>query len=678
MGDRYELAIVGTGLFGAALAYHAAQDARSRVLALDLDPSPYGPNGTSASAGILSLQGWDRWDLAVVHESEREYRAIAESMGATAPRPLGGLRVARTEPGERWLERVRRVLEREGVPAHRVSAGEARDLVPYADLRDLRSGLFTPDDALLAPTELRDAYLRAARRRGVELRSLAGPAPLSRDEEGWRFEEPVNARARTIVLAAGAATKSLLRTLGHPLPLAPFRAQAARIRPRPLVAPFATLHDLDWNVYVRPDRWGRLLLGDGSGAHEEDPARWSADADPEFVVHVRTAVRELLSGCDLSTVESAWAGLCVASPDRYPLVGAVPGAAGLFVASGFNGFGTMRAAGLARRLAEAIRSGRWDRLAPADPARFAGAPAPFDPRPEFPLEGPEEVDLRPRPPTDPRPSFEPISPDGGAELRFRVLTEPGELAALSWSEISEWFDPFLPLFAGDALRTGGRVELAEESGVVRGVRLFGASEGVASGFTRLRRVAERFVEETDAGGIYLEEPWRFAGRPVELFAADLRDWVPPERLRNPVRIGTPEDLPQIGRLLRAELGPGVDPWIASLPRREETSFVGEIDRRVVAVSWLSRVGAYGRGHSFVVHPRYRGLGFGTDLLLARMLWLQRTGGRQVVSEIYGGNAASRIAAERAGMARVGQMYHVRRGDGDRGPTAAAPRTSGTP
>jgi len=42
-----------------------------------------------------------------------------------------------------------------------------------------------------------------------------------------------------------------------------------------------------------------------------------------------------------------------------------------------------------------------------------------------------------------------------------------------------------------------------------------------------------------------------------------------------------------------------------------------------------------------------------------MLWLESTGGRQVVSEIYDGNVASRTAAERAGMALVGRMYHFR-------------------
>jgi RimJ/RimL family protein N-acetyltransferase len=45
-----------------------------------------------------------------------------------------------------------------------------------------------------------------------------------------------------------------------------------------------------------------------------------------------------------------------------------------------------------------------------------------------------------------------------------------------------------------------------------------------------------------------------------------------------------------------------------------------------------------------------------------MRWLQGRGVQRVVSEIYAGNAASQIAAEAAGMAHVGDMFHYRTGN----------------
>ena len=661
MSERFDVAILGAGLFGSALAYHlVGREPPLRVLAVDVASAPRQPSATATSAGILSFQGWDPWDLAIVRESAQEYSRVAEEEGAELVRTNGGLRVARTEAGARWLERVARTLRHEGIETRSVSAGEIRDLVPLAMLEDVRAGLLPVADALLSPTELQQAYRRAAVRAGLVLREGTGVLPLEHGPlGGWQLGGDPPAAADILAIAAGAWPKALLAGLGHSLPLSPFRAQALRLRPRPLLAPFPTLHDLDWDVYVRPANLGRMVVGDGTGTHEEDPLDWKADAEPAFVEQTLDAVTALFAPLDSIHVESAWAGLCVASPDRFPLVGRVPDGRGLYVATGFNGFGTMRAAGLARRLAESIRTDRWQALRPADPQRFRSPAAAFDPRPEFPLEAEEETTAPPRDASGLEDLGAGPEVRPGASIRYRLLDRLDEVDALRWSALSEWFEPFLPQFAKDSLRTGGRVEVAEEDGVVRGLLLFGSSEGVASGFTRMRRIAADYLEPRETGGVYLEEPWQAGGEAVEIFAADLRDWEERERMRNPVRIARPEDLPELGKLMRAELGPGVAPWLATLPRPEETAFVCEIDGRLAGVSWLARAGAGARGHTCVVHPRFRGRGIGTDLLTARMRWLRRTGARLVVSEIYDGNVASRTAAERAGMALVGRMYHFR-------------------
>lgn len=672
MADRFDVAVLGTGIFGSALVHDLLRAPALRVIAFGTEGRALRRDATAASAGILSLQGWDPWDLALVRESAEEYRLLAEEEGIEPVRTDGGVRVARTEEGSRWLERVRRVLEREGAGARWLGPGERRELWPFADLEGVRSALFTPEDATVSPEELRDAYRRRAARAGAEIRPLPEPFALAPiPGHGWRIGEEPAAVADALVVAAGAHSKRILAELGFHLPLAPFRAQAARWRPRPLLAPFPTLHDLDLDLYLRPAPFGELLVGDGTGRTEEDPDRWEENAEAAFLEGMRAALGELLPGRPVH-LDLGWAGLCVASPDRYPLVGRVPGAERLYLGSGFNGLGTMRAAALARRLAEAIRSDRWEALAPADPARFPPRPGPFAPRPEFPLEGPESEEGPPRGPESP-PAALSTPADG---IRYRPLFDPRAVDGLRWAPLSEWFDPFLPLFAKDALRTGGTVEVAEvEDGRLRGLALTGSSEGVGSVFTRTRAIAQRYLDRREPAGIYLEAPGGSGAEPVELFAASLPEWAPEERLRHPVRIARPDDLPRLRGLMRGELGPGVDPWIATLPRPEETAFLCEVDGRPVGVSWLTRVGVFARGHSFLVAPRYRGLGIGTDLLLARMLWLKRTGARRVVSEIYDGNAASRAAAERAGMALVGRMYHLRPPARADGPVRSGARRS---
>ena len=272
------------------------------------------------------MQGWDPWDLAIVRESIEEYRRLAEEEGGEPVRRNGGLRVARTEEGARWLDRVRRVLEQEGTEARQLGAGEMRELLPFADLADVRAGLYTPDDSTLSSTALKEAYLRAAGRQGAQFRQEAATAtaePLP--ARGWRIGEEPAVVADALVVAAGAWSKEILARLGRPLPLAPFRAQALCLRPRPLLASFPTLHDLDLNMYLRPASLGRVLAGDGTGSREENPSGWDPNADGPFVEQMVGAASDLLSGLGSIKVESAWAGLCVASPDRFPLVGRVPG-----------------------------------------------------------------------------------------------------------------------------------------------------------------------------------------------------------------------------------------------------------------------------------------------------------------------------------------------------------------
>lgn len=676
-GDGGPLTILGGGIFGSALAFHLAALGAARIRCLDWTD---GHSGTSRSSGILTTVGWDPWDLALVRESAAELRALSDANGWGELRSDGGVRLARTEPDVTWLRAMERLHRGHGVPAQLLDRIAAEALLPALDLEGVRAALSTPDDATFSVGEVAVGYREAAERLGATFEPAAHPVRLHRRDDRWEARtESGTFESSRVVLAVGAWLKPLLDDLGAALPLAPFRTQAARLRTSPLSGPGPTIHDLDLEVYVRPDRLGRLLVGDGTERREADPATTVWDADPAFVAKAEEATKGLWGASTAPGVESAWAGLCVASPDRFPLVGRVPGAPGAFVATGFNGFGAMRAPALARALARGILLDEWSALAPADPARFSGPVAPFEPRPLFPLD--REIDLG-----SPDVDSPPAAPSAGshdfgtAPLETRPITSGDEVDSLELPPLSEWFDPFLRQFMRDALRTGGEVEVVVSAGRVAGVYLYSPAEGVASIFTRAGPVARRYLPGRHPGGIYTDRRWAPGGETIEIMAIDLTDWAPPGALRNPIRLATAAELPRVAAVMRELTGAVDQRWFATLPRPEELGFLCEIEGRIAGMSWATVVGTHARGHSFMVHPRYRGLGIGTDLLQARTLWLRQRGVRQIVSEIYAGNAASRIAAERSGMAVVGRMYHYRPA-GARGPErvrSAAPRTSGRP
>jgi len=159
----------------------------------------------------------------------------------------------------------------------------------------------------------------------------------------------------------------------------------------PADAEFPSAHDLDRDVYLRPESNGRILGGDGTEHVEADPERFVPGGDASFLEHLAVSLSDRFPGWADSEVVSAWAGVCTATPDRRPLIGPVPGAPGLYTITGFNGFGVMRAGGAARRLSDLLVDGETSdaarqALEPVWPGRFRSPTPPFLPKPGFTLE----------------------------------------------------------------------------------------------------------------------------------------------------------------------------------------------------------------------------------------------------------------------------------------------------
>jgi len=174
-----------------------------------------------------------------------------------------------------------------------------------------------------------------------------------------------------VLVAAGARTKGLLADAGIP-------SQSSRTACRRWSRPPTSRNRC---VTTRPaastcdHAAAGLLAGDGTEDREADPDAYERDADPAFadglLERVSYRVPSIADGDH--GLERAWAGLCTATPDRDPLVGRIRD--GLYVATGFQGHGFMRAPAIGERLAEEILDG--GRIDAFDPTRFRGDEA-FD------------------------------------------------------------------------------------------------------------------------------------------------------------------------------------------------------------------------------------------------------------------------------------------------------------
>jgi sarcosine oxidase subunit beta len=385
-----EVVILGAGIAGCALAYHLAQRQVGPVALYD--PRTPGAGATGRAAGIVTEQLWNRWDVEVTRESKEQYASLSARWDPSAYTVNGFVRWAQGDAAKGVLEGAVARLRSWGVDVRELDAAELAQRVPWGRFDDQPRAIWSPTDAVVTPSTMGEIYAEGARQAGVEFLLGTPMETFRHTSAGWELETGGRVvRARSAVVAAGAWSKQILRSLGHPLPLAPYRTQAAVLRPSSGPVVFASVHDVDVDVYARPEANGRLLAGDGTRLVEVDPETFQTGADESFVTHLAETFERRFPGWADAELVRAWAGVCTSTPDRRPLVGPVPSAEGLYAIVGFNGFGVMRAGGVAQRLSELIAAGgsgdrETERLLPVLPARFAGLADPFPPRPGFTLD----------------------------------------------------------------------------------------------------------------------------------------------------------------------------------------------------------------------------------------------------------------------------------------------------
>ncbi len=386
-----EVLILGAGIAGCALAHHLR--ARGVGPVRVYDPRTPAAGASGRAAGVVTEQLWFRWDVEITRESHEEYRTLTKRWDPSAYVRNGFLRWTRQAEIAPLVRDAVERLRGWGVAVEEVPTRELGELLPAGRFDDVEVAILSRKDACVTPSALTTIYAEQARHAGAEFELGVPYRTLRRSADRWEMElGDRTVRARRLVVAAGAWSKRILAGLGRPLPLAPYRTQAALLRPsRAPASAFPTAHDLDTDVYLRPESNGRILGGDGTEKVEADPERFVPGGDASFLEHMAESLSDRFPGWADSEVVAAWAGVCTATPDRRPMIGPVTGAEGLYALTGFNGFGVMRAGGAARRLADLLTEGDEahrprEALQPVWPGRFGGAGGPFAPNPGFTLE----------------------------------------------------------------------------------------------------------------------------------------------------------------------------------------------------------------------------------------------------------------------------------------------------
>ena len=372
-----DLAVIGGGIIGLAIAWRAAQRGL-RVTVLERDT--FGGGTTHVAAGMLapSAEADPREEpmLAVNLAGAKLYPGFVEELEDASGAELGylacGTLLAARDADE--AEALRRELEsreRFGLPTHRLLASEARRLEPSLT-PTMRLALEFPDDHAIDPRRVSAALVAAASRAGAQLRAGAEVSEVKLREGGSLAVQLLNGdvlQPGQVVFAAGAWTP---RISGIPqearIPLRPVKGQILRLRDPAGPGLLGRVLRM-FGGYVVPRADGRYVLG---ATVEERGFDLSTTAGAAFEL-LRDAI-ELLPGLAELVIEEVGAGLRPATPDNAPAVGSAV-VERLHWAVGHYRHGIL----LAPLTAEIVLAGLLGEpapqvAAPLDPRRFANVP----------------------------------------------------------------------------------------------------------------------------------------------------------------------------------------------------------------------------------------------------------------------------------------------------------------
>jgi glycine/D-amino acid oxidase-like deaminating enzyme len=376
--------VVGSGAFGASVAYHLARRGLAVTL---LERSRLASQTSPRAAGLTSQVRATPALTALARRAVEKLVAFTDETG----HPLrltrsGALKIARTDRDAEQLAREVARGRAAGVEIDLVPVSEARRRLPMLGERGVVAVTWSPTDCHVEPSELPLGYCRAAEKLGARLlpnTPATGFAIGPRGVEG--VETPRGPIAtRVVVDAAGAWSRLVAASLGATLPVVPTRHQLLITEPIPGVgADWPIARVIDANVYVRPERGGLML-----GGYEPDPLQIDVAAlPPSFEMaelpldmgvlkRLADSVREQfpIFQDEATRIAEHRGGLPTLTVDDRYLVGPLPGVAGAWVMSGCCVGGLSVSPALGEAIAGWIVDGAPELdLSEISTARFAGA-----------------------------------------------------------------------------------------------------------------------------------------------------------------------------------------------------------------------------------------------------------------------------------------------------------------
>ena len=367
--------IIGAGVTGASTAFHLATRSSGRLVVIERGTAGSGP--TSRTIGIVRLHYSYEPLIQLAVRGLQFFEQFEAHTGATADFiRTGFLLLARPDqlPGVEANVALQQGL---GVRTSLLTAADVARLDPRMNVEDVGGAAYEPDAGYADGYAAAAGFIGAARRRGATL--WEGTVAERILTSGGRVTGVATSRGvietEQLLVAAGPWTPALLATADVRLPIEASRQQVVQLSPP---AEFGRLpvviEDMTQGFYARPESVASVLAGVLEEEAEQivSPDGYNQGVDFDFVQRIGALWAHRYPRAADAEIRGGYASLYDLTPDWQPVLGAIPGLDGAFVAAGFSGHGFKLAPALGDCLAALLRGeAPAVDIAPFAPTRFA-------------------------------------------------------------------------------------------------------------------------------------------------------------------------------------------------------------------------------------------------------------------------------------------------------------------
>ncbi|MFK7860984.1 MAG: FAD-dependent oxidoreductase [Granulosicoccus sp.] len=341
-----DLIIIGSGITGITAALYAARAGASVVC---LDRGSVNGEASGGNAGSLHLQllSWDFGGKAVgdgslqlrtiplQEEGIKLWNELQKEVATDFEMEVtGGMMVAETPEHIRFLEDKVRAEQRVGIHSEVIDGTGVKGIIPAISDKIIGAA-WCPGEGKINPLVATPALAQAARDNGAVIEEFAPVRGIKRDGGGYSVRtdrgDIVGSR---VLIAAGGWSAEIAQMLGAQLPVRSAPLQMIVTAPAPPLVPCLLAH-AGRHLTIKQAASGSVIIG---GA-------WPANTGPEGYAEVLpdslegslwVAVHTVPQVSSLQMIRS-WAAMNI-DIDGAPLIGPLPGFAGVSIAATANGY----------------------------------------------------------------------------------------------------------------------------------------------------------------------------------------------------------------------------------------------------------------------------------------------------------------------------------------------------